>query len=593
MIRLSQPDFAAGMWRGTARHLIPQQGAYDIINGLLDDDGAVYRRGGSAYHSATALGTGLKWLWDGYLHAGHRTVFASNTSMAVLEADDTTLRSINSAVGIPEPIYAVELGGILWLENGPHYAGTRQVGPYETGTIAVTNGSRTVIGTGTLWLANVQVGALLNLAGERSYIVDSVNSDTSITLHEGYEGASRTGIAYQLGRTRTTTSPYRLLNGPIATVANRLVHGDQHRIHFSAGINETTGRPQPHVWNATDFHALPQGERVLALRGLGDRLMVFATGGLWVISNMSYDLTDFSGAVQHRMELVSPDFILWGGAGIAGWENALVVPATSGVHIVDGSGRPELVSGSINGLYREYVGSGYRPGGAAVYRGHYFLPVLDATATNVIDLLVCRLERPVRTQRGTVWPWTRLDGHGSRVAALTVRALAGGVRGERLLGAGMDGRVLNLTGVFDQTVGTRRDADGSSHLMRIDTRDFSTGGAMVRRLRLTYVMEGVATDAPQPVVTAYVGVGEVSDITPKWDTAAWDGFSWAASGDATSTTWEALSGTAGASQGDRPMRWAFARRARHIRFRIEATGPAAKLSTQGLDVEFRQIRKAA
>lgn len=54
---------------------------------------------------------------------------------------------------------------------------------YKTGTVAVETDSQTVIGTGTLWLANVTVGDLFIVADTNvSYVVAAVVSNTQITL---------------------------------------------------------------------------------------------------------------------------------------------------------------------------------------------------------------------------------------------------------------------------------------------------------------------------------------------------------------------------------------------------------------------------
>ena len=44
-----QPSFAGGMWQSVAPERIPDDGAWNIENGLLDEDGSVNRRGGSQY----------------------------------------------------------------------------------------------------------------------------------------------------------------------------------------------------------------------------------------------------------------------------------------------------------------------------------------------------------------------------------------------------------------------------------------------------------------------------------------------------------------------------------------------------------------
>ncbi|MDB5358840.1 MAG: Chaperone of endosialidase [Rhodospirillales bacterium] len=81
---------------------------------------------------------------------------------------------------------------------------------YRVGTIAVTNGSAAVTGTGTAWLANVAAGNVLFIPGDTaSYqLAGPPSSDTSLTLAAPYGGATRAGIAY--GITRDFTPNYNL-----------------------------------------------------------------------------------------------------------------------------------------------------------------------------------------------------------------------------------------------------------------------------------------------------------------------------------------------------------------------------------------------
>lgn len=66
---------------------------------------------------------------------------------------------------------------------------------YSTGTIAITKGSTSLTGTGTLWntnndfsVSNARAGGKIKLTGPETYTVDSVGSDTAITLAEKYVG---------------------------------------------------------------------------------------------------------------------------------------------------------------------------------------------------------------------------------------------------------------------------------------------------------------------------------------------------------------------------------------------------------------------
>src|SRR4051794_11644921 len=186
LAQISQEDFSAGAFQAVARHLIPRTGLYDAQNSLYDDDGSIYRRGGSEYLSNAAFGTGLRWLWTATFAAGRRTLFASPTAFGVLAADDATPVSLGGA-GLAAPVGAVQIGQLLFIEDGTIYGGSLKAADYSTGTVAVTLNSATVTGTSTLWTANVDAGMLVRIAGAGPYyVVKSVDSATQITLTEPY-----------------------------------------------------------------------------------------------------------------------------------------------------------------------------------------------------------------------------------------------------------------------------------------------------------------------------------------------------------------------------------------------------------------------
>ena len=111
---ITQEDYSAGMQRDVAPHLIDPRGAWDIVNGLVDDDGSIYKRGGTANKSAAAFGASLRFLWEGYLKPGRRTVFANTADYGVLAADDTTVVNLGGS-GRQTPAPAAELRGLLFL----------------------------------------------------------------------------------------------------------------------------------------------------------------------------------------------------------------------------------------------------------------------------------------------------------------------------------------------------------------------------------------------------------------------------------------------------------------------------------------------
>jgi hypothetical protein len=67
---------------------------------------------------------------------------------------------------------------------------------YKTGTITVTNGSTTVTGSGTQWIANAGVGEALYAPDGRLYEITNIASDTSITIAPAYLGTTASAQAY-------------------------------------------------------------------------------------------------------------------------------------------------------------------------------------------------------------------------------------------------------------------------------------------------------------------------------------------------------------------------------------------------------------
>lgn len=66
---------------------------------------------------------------------------------------------------------------------------------YSTGTVAVTQDSGTVTGTGTVWTAGM-VGRKFKAAGNEVYTITARASNTSITISPVYQGASASGLSY-------------------------------------------------------------------------------------------------------------------------------------------------------------------------------------------------------------------------------------------------------------------------------------------------------------------------------------------------------------------------------------------------------------
>ena len=108
---------------------------------------------------------------------------------------------------------------------------------YKTGTASVTNGSATVTGSGTLWLANVSAGDSFTIAGTGVlYDVASVSSDTSLSLSTPYTGVSATEVVYTIARDFTSPDNFPELSvGDIETpvILTRAIRKIQQRFNLA------------------------------------------------------------------------------------------------------------------------------------------------------------------------------------------------------------------------------------------------------------------------------------------------------------------------------------------------------------------------
>lgn len=525
-----QTDFSAGAHPLYARDLIPLNGFEDGVNCLLTEDGLPTRRGGSTYKGsdpAAALGALAanpgRWMWDGYLAAGRRSVQIVMSSggappylCALSPVDDTTVVLVQGAIGTASYLYKPTLfKNVLVLPNGLYYAGYVDAGvgnvPSGVGSITLTNGSSTVVGAGTAWTAGARPAGLFIEGADplRRPIIKSVTDGTHLELAEPWDGATVTKIAgaWSLVAITTLTQPapagYALPLGVVAaTVGTKL---------FSAAVTTAVAggalppnriyqspRGQPWQFKKDDYWDLPDGTEVGGIEALSDTAIVFSNRGVYAIYNTARDLTDALGNVQQRLEAVDGDLMLWSAPGVAAASGRLVVPAVDDIYLWHPASGRQKITGGIGPLYRNYIESGYRAGHAIVYRNHYLLPILSP-ASAWVDTLKCRLEP---TRRGHAYGWTRAREYGGQIAAFAVRTTAGS---ESLLGIqNTSGRVLNLE-YFDQDSPT--DADGTEFTTTVTTREFRvTNGVknFLQRLRVRYsLLDGGGTP---PTMTAKAGV---------------------------------------------------------------------------------------
>lgn len=86
-------------------------------------------------------------------------------------------------------------GTAVLVFAGPYGITATGTSAYSTGTIAVTRGSTSVVGTGTSWLANLTTSHKIKIDGI-PYSIASVDTNTTLTLSSKQFGQTQSGLAY-------------------------------------------------------------------------------------------------------------------------------------------------------------------------------------------------------------------------------------------------------------------------------------------------------------------------------------------------------------------------------------------------------------
>lgn len=575
-----QNDWSEGEVRDVAPALISPNGAYSMTDVFLDEDGNPYRRGGSKYLTPEGLGeAGLSWVWDGHLLPGARTLVANSSDFGVTAAEDKSLVNIGGA-GLGAPKQSAVLEDLLYIGGGTLYGGSRKSVPYSTGTITVTNGSKTVTGSGTTWNTLVDAGMLLRIGTERVYVVESINSTASLTLRDAYQGTTGGGKSYSLNPTASAaTGPYGVWDF-VTVCANRFVFLSGRTIKFTEVDN-------PHTFTnslgTTNEHTLPEGVDGLGLKTIGQTCLIFTTGGVWTLDGLALDITDPNGNSQHRLQLLSGDIVLAGAAGIAEYGQTLVVPAGDGIYLMDGVSQPRRISKPVERLYRRNIQDGMLLGGAQVFNSHYLLPMYIG-ALNVKTTMVVRLDRPTSDRSQTVYPWGQLSGDGALVACFTRRA-SSNPQEPKLLAAqtSKPSRPMDCTGFFEPGRSNEADADGSWADLEVITRAYGTGAEtvnVVRALRALY--ELVEGESGEPRLAIAYNDGSAKSTGTLWGEEKWGAFKWGGS----SGSWTPI-GELGPSDGRDPGKLRVNKRFRHVRLRIRSIGATPLCVLRSIELKPR------
>ena len=185
--QLLQDDFSVGIVRGVGPDHIDPRAVRDHINGLYEDNGDCYKRGGSSVHSDQIRDAGLE---PDDLDLGrllrrwpaHRVPRAPTTSSSSTRT--TTRRSTSARTDSTVPKPSVLSESMLFIGGGYIYGGSRKTANYTTGTVTVTTARRRDGLRDHLEHVGRRGDALPASADERVYVVASIDSTTQITLRD-------------------------------------------------------------------------------------------------------------------------------------------------------------------------------------------------------------------------------------------------------------------------------------------------------------------------------------------------------------------------------------------------------------------------
>lgn len=142
--------------------------------------------------TTTVTGTGTNWLTDGVAVGDRIRLDSDGTFFEITAVASNTSLTIAGAIGGIWPTGAIPTGAGAYT--------IRSENPYTVGTASFTFGLATVSGTGTAWSRTVRPGDLIRPTGAgipaTIYRVQTVSSDTSLTLTAAYSGASVASGAY-------------------------------------------------------------------------------------------------------------------------------------------------------------------------------------------------------------------------------------------------------------------------------------------------------------------------------------------------------------------------------------------------------------
>lgn len=112
---------------------------------------------------------------------------------------------------------------------------------YKAGTANLTNNSAIVTGTGTYWATQVKIGDIFTVNCSDFYEVESIDSNTQITLGKPYSGATDAASSYNVIRNFTYTTNATIATDLLALLDSWKVREDELQAWMAGTVNGGVG----------------------------------------------------------------------------------------------------------------------------------------------------------------------------------------------------------------------------------------------------------------------------------------------------------------------------------------------------------------
>lgn len=252
------------------------------------------------------------------------TTFTSNTPSLSLTGSVSLFDTAGNTLvdKTPPPNYKKYIASVL----GRMFAAG--IEPYSEGAIALTNGSPAVTGIGTEWGQITFPGRVLTIVGgDKAYTIQSMSSQTSLTLATPYTG---------------TTDPYAYYTIlPQNPIPSQNFNYDRRTIYWSAPS-------QPEAWPTTFQQTLaedPGAGEITGLMAMGPYLFVLAESRIYQFSFVNDPLTDGYETIAARRGCVNNR--CW-----VQTEDSAYMLDYRGMHIFSGNDDNPIGSVEIQDLFR-------------------------------------------------------------------------------------------------------------------------------------------------------------------------------------------------------------------------------------------------